>query len=85
MIGASITGTGTIDVSGQAGTSSTGNNIGAGAGGGGGVVVLSSAAAETFGITFNLAAGAAGTCGSYTGCGAAGTSAAGNSATFSGC
>jgi hypothetical protein len=45
-------------VSGLAGTSSTGNNIGAGAGGGGGVVVLSPAAAETFGITFNLAAGA---------------------------
>jgi hypothetical protein len=77
LICASITGTGTINLSGAAGNNSPANNSGASAGGGGGVAILSSQATETFGLTINVAAGAAGSCLSFTGCGTPGTSAAG--------
>jgi hypothetical protein len=84
LICASITGSGTINLSGANGNNATGNNTGPSAGGGGGVFIASSQASETFGLTVNVAGGSAGSCLSYTGCGAAGTSAAGWSTEVSG-
>jgi hypothetical protein len=55
---ASITGTGTIDVSGQYGSPAAANNTGSGGGGGGGVIILSSQAAETYTINTYSAGGA---------------------------
>ena len=79
LICQSISGTGTIDVSGAAGTNAAANNTGAGGGGGGGLIILSSQASETFsGLTLNTAGGAGGTCGSYTGCGAGGAGGSGS-------
>ena len=77
LICGSITGTGTINLSGANGNNAAANNTGASAGGGGGVGILSSQTTETFGLTVNVAAGSAGSCGAYTGCGTPGTSAAG--------
>jgi hypothetical protein len=49
------------------------------------VIILSSQATETFsGLTLSVAAGAPGSCLSFTGCGAPGTSASGILAEFSG-
>ena len=77
LICGSITGTGTINLSGANGNNAVANNTGASAGGGGGVGILSSQATETSWPTVNVAAGAAGSCGSFTGCGTPGASAAG--------
>jgi len=57
LICASITGTGTIDVSGSYGSPSVGNNTGAGGGGGGGMIILSSQAAETYTLNTYVAGG----------------------------
>ena len=85
LICASITGTGTINASGGAGSNSAANSTGAGGGGGGGVIILSSQAAETFsGLTLNVAGGAGGTCGSFTTCGAGGAGGNGWTAEFQG-
>ena len=84
LICGSITGTGTINMSGQAGGNSTANNIGAGGGGGGGPIVLSSQAAETYSLTLTNSGGAGGSCLSFTGCGVGGTGGAGAQAKFSG-
>jgi hypothetical protein len=84
LICASITGTGTINASGGAGSNSAANSTGAGGGAGGGVILLSSQAAETFGLTLNVAGGAGGTCGSYTTCGAGGQGGNGWTAEFQG-
>jgi hypothetical protein len=58
LICGSITGTGTIDVSGQYGMPAVGNNTGAGGGGGGGTIFLSSQAPETYTINTYAAGGA---------------------------
>jgi hypothetical protein len=84
LICGSITGTGTINMSGQAGGNSTANNVGAGGGGGGGPIVLSSQAAETYSLTLTNSGGAGGSCLSFTGCGVGGTGGAGAQAKFSG-
>ncbi len=84
LICASITGSGTINTSGEAGTNASANDTGAGGGGAAGPIILSSQAPETFGITLKQTAGVGGTCGSYTGCGAGGAGAAGQYAEFSG-
>lgn len=60
LICGSITGTGTIDVSGSNGGAVAANSTGGGSGGGGGVVILSSQAAETFGIAIDTGGGAGG-------------------------
>ena len=64
--------TGSIDVSGQAGSGSTGNLVGGNGGGGGGVINISSGAPVSTWPTTNIAGGAGGTCGAFTGCGAGG-------------
>ena len=85
MMCASINGTGgTVDASGAAGSAAAANNTGGGGGGGGGVIILSSQAAVSNWPTLNVAAGAGGGCGSYTGCGTGGTGGAGWSAEFAG-
>jgi hypothetical protein len=89
LICATITGTdgthtGTIDVSGAAGVAAAANNTGGGGGGGGGVILLSSQAAVTNWPTLNVAGGAGGGCGTFTGCGAGGTGGAGWYAEFQG-
>lgn len=71
--------TGAVDVSGVNGGNSTGNNIGAGGGGGGGVVVMSTITYSSNSGTINVAGSSGGSCLAYTGCGAGGTGAAGNS------
>jgi hypothetical protein len=77
LICGSITGTGTINLNGANGNNATANDTGASAGGGGGVFIASSQTAQRFRLTVTVAAGAAGSCGSYTGCGTPGSSAAG--------
>lgn len=57
LICASITGTGTVDVSGNNGGPATNNSIGGGGGGGGGTIFLSSQAAETYTINTYAAGG----------------------------
>lgn len=57
---ASITGTGTIDVSGAPGNPPNANSEGASGGSGGGVAILSSQAAETFAINIDTGGGAGG-------------------------
>ena len=84
LICGSITGTGTINASGIAGTAAPGNNTGGGGGGGGGVVILSSQATEGSWPTISVSGGTGGSCGIYSGCGAGGTGGAGWYATFSG-
>jgi hypothetical protein len=56
----SITGTGTIDVSGQNGGAVAANSTGGGSGGGGGVAILSSQSAETYTINIYSGGGAGG-------------------------
>jgi len=63
--------TGTVDVGGQNGGDSTGNNIGAGGGGGGGILIMRSPALTNSG-TINTAGGSGGSCGAFTGCGVGG-------------
>ncbi len=60
LICGSITGTGTIDVSGQNGGTVAANSTGAGSGGGGGVAILSSQAPETYSISVYTGGGAGG-------------------------
>jgi hypothetical protein len=60
LICGSITGTGTIDVSGQNGGAVAANSTGGGSGGGGGVAILSSQAAETYSINIYSGGGAGG-------------------------
>ena len=74
--------TGTVDVSGGAGTAAGNNNQGGGGGGGGGVVIM---AAETYSAntgTITLTGGNGGGCASFTGCGTGGNGGSGNSKQF---
>jgi hypothetical protein len=68
----SINFTGTINVSGGAGSPPTANNSGAGGGGGAGYVILSANSYVANSGTFNLAGGAGGSCTGFTGCGTGG-------------
>lgn len=60
LICGSITGTGTVDVSGSNGGAIASNSTGGGSGGGGGVAILSSQAAETYSINIDNGGGAGG-------------------------
>jgi hypothetical protein len=71
--------TGTVDASGVAGATSTGNNVGASGGGGGGFVVMSAQTYSANSGTINVAGGSGGGCSSFTGCGTGGNGASGNS------
>jgi len=64
--------TGTIDVSGGAGSAPTANNGGAGGGGGGGYVILSASTWVANTGTINTTGGVGGSCAGFTGCGAGG-------------
>jgi hypothetical protein len=68
----SINFTGTIDVSGGAGSPPTANNSGAGGGGGGGYAILSTSNWVANTGTINVKGGAGGSCAGFTGCGTGG-------------
>ena len=77
LVCGSISFTGAVDVTGQAGTNSAANSTGAGGGGAGGFAILRSPIWTVNTGTMHVSGGAGGTCGSYTGCGAGGAGAAG--------
>jgi hypothetical protein len=84
ITGTDGTHTGSISMTGANGTAAAANNTGGGGGGGGGVVILSSQSAVGTWPTINVNGGAGGSCGSYSGCGQAGTGGTGWSAKFQG-
>jgi hypothetical protein len=69
----SINFTGTIDVSGAAGSPAPANSTGAGGGGGGGYVILSAFTYTANSGVINVSGGPGGSCNGRSGCGAGGT------------
>jgi len=72
LVCSSISFTGTVDVSGGAGGTSSANNTGAGGGGGGGYVIFSAVSYPANTGIINISGGSGGSCGSNTGCGTGG-------------
>jgi hypothetical protein len=73
LVCGSINFTGTIDVSGGAGSAPAANNSGAGGGGGGGYAILSTSTWVANTGVIKTAGGAGGSCNGFTGCGAGGS------------
>jgi hypothetical protein len=73
LVCGSINFTGTIDVSGGAGSAPAANNSGAGGGGGGGYAILSTSTWVANTGVIKTAGGTGGSCNGFTGCGAGGS------------